>query len=237
MPDRKLSPCARQTEVEIANYYRNQPEGSPAVVRRTHGGILTYQITTFGLRRTRTGRINVEGVGDFYMKSGKNCWEPTGQTRLLAAFASIDASLCGVLRAFFGCFLSLLSGMKTVVPFSTVGALVSVVVMVFLLLAWVGAQRCAPTLPVGESGGCKVQGRPGRRGSPDLHKRIEAIGESGKHAIRAECWGNRPGRAPAIPCAAPGGRAPKQTARPERSGGRAQEQDQHDYRETLGIVS
>ncbi|RAH96339.1 hypothetical protein DLJ53_32300 [Acuticoccus sediminis] len=83
MPDRKLSPCARQAEAEIENYYRNQPEGSPAVVRRTHGGILTYQITTFGLRRTGTGRINVEGVGDFYMKSGKNCWEPTGQTRLV----------------------------------------------------------------------------------------------------------------------------------------------------------
>lgn len=62
VPDRKLSPCAHQTEAEIENYYRNQPEGSPAIVRRTHGGILTYQIATFGLRRTRTGRINVEGV-------------------------------------------------------------------------------------------------------------------------------------------------------------------------------
>lgn len=83
VPDRKLSPCARQTEAEIEDYYRNQPEGSAAVVRRTHGGVLTYQITAFGLRRTCTGRINVEGVGDFYMKSGKNCWEPTGQTRLV----------------------------------------------------------------------------------------------------------------------------------------------------------
>ncbi|MCW2359824.1 MULTISPECIES: hypothetical protein [Bradyrhizobium] len=83
MPDRKLSPCGRQTEAEVENYYRNQPEGSSAVVRRTHGGILSYQVTTFGLRRTRSGRINVEGVGDFYMKSGKNCWEPTGQMRLV----------------------------------------------------------------------------------------------------------------------------------------------------------
>jgi len=83
---------------------------------------------------------------------------------MLAAFASIDASLCGVFRAFFGCFLSLLSGMKTVAPCSTVGTVLAVVVMVFLLWAWVGAQRCAATLPVGETGGCKVQGRPGRRG-------------------------------------------------------------------------
>lgn len=83
MQDRKLSPCARQTEAEIEDYYRHQPEGSPAVVRRTHGGILTYRVTTFSLRRTRSGRINVEGAGDFFMKSGKNCWEPTGQTRLV----------------------------------------------------------------------------------------------------------------------------------------------------------
>lgn len=54
-----------------------------AVVRRTHGGLLIYQLTRFDLRRTRSGRIHVEGVGDFYMKSGKNCWEPTGQTRLV----------------------------------------------------------------------------------------------------------------------------------------------------------
>ncbi|TGR23141.1 hypothetical protein EN792_018425 [Mesorhizobium sp. M00.F.Ca.ET.149.01.1.1] len=80
---RKLSPCARQSEADIENYYRNEPESSVAVVRRTHGGLLIYQLTRFDLRRTRSGRIHVEGVGDFYMKSGKNCWEPTGQTRLV----------------------------------------------------------------------------------------------------------------------------------------------------------
>ncbi|MCP1976724.1 hypothetical protein M2241_005455 [Bradyrhizobium elkanii] len=35
---------------------------------------------------------------------------------MLAAKASITASLCGVLRAFLGDFLSLLSGMRTSVP-------------------------------------------------------------------------------------------------------------------------
>ncbi|MET2825736.1 hypothetical protein [Mesorhizobium shangrilense] len=79
----KLSPCAHQTEKEIEKYYRSTPEGSVAVVRRTHGGILTYEVATFGLRRTSSGRINVGNSGDFYMKSGKNCWEPTGQTGLV----------------------------------------------------------------------------------------------------------------------------------------------------------
>ena len=79
----KLSPCANQTATEIENYYRNEPEGSAAVVRRTHGGILVYEVATFELRRPRSGRINVQSSGDFYMKSGKNCWEPTGQTRLV----------------------------------------------------------------------------------------------------------------------------------------------------------
>ncbi|WP_188822487.1 hypothetical protein [Brucella endophytica] len=48
--------------------------------------------------------------------------------------------------------------MKTVAPFSTVG--VVFVVMVFLLWAWVEAQRCAATLPVGETGVAK--GKSGR---------------------------------------------------------------------------
>ncbi len=89
--ERPLSPCARQTPEEVEDYYRNQPEGSPAAVRRTHGGILDYTITTFGLRRTRSGRINVEGFGDFFMKSGKNCWAPTGQTNLVVPTEAVVA--------------------------------------------------------------------------------------------------------------------------------------------------
>lgn len=87
----KLSPCADQTEAEIENYYRNEPEGAVAVVRCTHGGILIYEVTTFGLRRTRSGRINVGNSGDFYMKSGKNCFEPTGQTRLVVPTDAVIA--------------------------------------------------------------------------------------------------------------------------------------------------
>ncbi|KYB46151.1 hypothetical protein AB664_24980 [Brucella anthropi] len=38
------------------------------------------------------------------------------------------------------------------------------------MLAWVGAQRCAATLAVAETGGCKEQGRPERRGLPTFCK-------------------------------------------------------------------
>ncbi|TGQ84092.1 hypothetical protein EN850_02890 [Mesorhizobium sp. M8A.F.Ca.ET.207.01.1.1] len=85
-----LSPCVDQTEKDIETYYRNEPEGSAAAVRTTHGGILTYALTTFDLRR-KSGRINVEGFGDFYAKSGKNCYEPTGQKRLVVPTEEVVA--------------------------------------------------------------------------------------------------------------------------------------------------
>ncbi len=56
---------------------------------------------------------------------------------MLAAFALMNASLCGVLGALFGCFLSLLSGMKTSVPVTVAGVAVvsmAMVVMILLLL-------------------------------------------------------------------------------------------------------
>src|SRR5690606_13218275 len=95
---------------------------------------------------------------------------------MLAAFPSIDASLCGVLRAFFGCFLSLLRGMKTSLPFSTTGAVFAFVVMVFLLWGQgcSAALRCSPGRRR-DRGGCKAQGQTGGGGSPGLHERIEVM--------------------------------------------------------------
>src|SRR6266567_7188285 len=67
----------------------------------------------------------------------------------------------------------------------------------FSLWAWVKAQRCAATLPVGETGGARCKGGRDGGGSPGLHKpRTRVRG--------AEGWGDRPGRASAIPCAARG---------------------------------
>lgn len=85
------SPCVDQTEKDIERYYRNEPEGSPAVVRTTYGGIMTYDLTTFTLRRTRSGRINVGNHGDFFMKFGKNCYESGGQKRLVVPTEEVVA--------------------------------------------------------------------------------------------------------------------------------------------------
>src|SRR5713226_10136614 len=84
----------------------------------------------------------------------------------------------------------------------------------FSLCSWVKAQRCAATLPVGETGGARCKGGRDGGGSPGLHKpRTWVRG--------AEGWGDRPGRASAIPCAARG-RRPKQTSSGKSaSGGRA----------------
>jgi len=83
LSDLETSPCSHQTEADIEEYYRNKPEGSVAVVRHTQGGLLHYEVKTFSARRAKTGRIHVDNRGDFYMKSGKNCYHPTGQTRLV----------------------------------------------------------------------------------------------------------------------------------------------------------
>src|SRR5882757_4819092 len=74
----------------------------------------------------------------------------------------------------------------------------------FSLCGWVKAQRCAATLPVGETGGARCKGGRDGGGSPGLHKpRTWVRG--------AEGWGDRPGRASAIPCAALGA-APQETS-------------------------
>ncbi|ATU95418.1 hypothetical protein B5P45_22145 [Phyllobacterium zundukense] len=78
-----LSPCVDQTIIDIESYYRNQPEGAPAAVRQTQGGMLVYALSTIQLRRTSSGRINVPGFGDFTMKSGVNCYHPKSQTTLV----------------------------------------------------------------------------------------------------------------------------------------------------------
>src|SRR5258707_8605853 len=71
---------------------------------------------------------------------------------MLAEYASIDATLCGVLRALFGDFLSLLSGMKRSVPLSATVAVFLADMIDLLLGLGVQAHLCAAALPVGETG-------------------------------------------------------------------------------------
>ncbi|MCV9964613.1 hypothetical protein OIU34_22235 [Pararhizobium sp. BT-229] len=80
---RKISPCAYQTEDEIADYYRNATTGSVAVVRQTQGHMLVYAVTEVEGLNPRVGRVYIKQHGAFYMKSGKNCFHPKGQTTLV----------------------------------------------------------------------------------------------------------------------------------------------------------
>src|SRR5882724_4245918 len=86
----------------------------------------------------------------------------------------------------------------------------------FSLCGWVKAQRCAATLPVGETGGARCKGGRDGGGSRGLHKpRTRVRG--------AEGWGDRPGRASAIPCAARGQRPKQNYSGKSASGGRAKD--------------
>jgi hypothetical protein len=57
--------------------------GDRAVVRQTHSGMLRYDITAIEDVNPKRGRVYVRPHGAFYMKHGKNCRHPTGQTTLV----------------------------------------------------------------------------------------------------------------------------------------------------------
>jgi hypothetical protein len=77
------SPCVDQTPAEIEAYYGKAQPGDRAAVRQTHGGILRYDITDIQGANPKLGRVYVRGFGAFWMKHGKNCRHPTGQTTLV----------------------------------------------------------------------------------------------------------------------------------------------------------
>jgi hypothetical protein len=85
------SPCVDQMEADIEAYYRKAQIGELAAVRRTHGGMLYYEITEIGGTNPKLGRVYVRGHGAFYMKHGKNCWQPKGQTTLVVPTGPVVA--------------------------------------------------------------------------------------------------------------------------------------------------
>src|SRR5258708_16903632 len=64
----------------------------------------------------------------------------------------MDSSLCGVLRAFFADFLSLLSGIKRSVPLSTTVSTCLADMIILLLGLGCRAHLAPAPLPVGETG-------------------------------------------------------------------------------------
>src|SRR6266849_8883427 len=87
----------------------------------------------------------------------------------------MDASLCGVLRAFFADFLSLLSGMKRSVPLSTTVSTCLADMIILLLGLGCRAHLAPAPLPVGETGVARARAARGGGGSPGLHKRISLV--------------------------------------------------------------
>lgn len=79
----KLSPCAYQSEEDIAAYYRNAKVGDVAVVRQTQHYTLVYKVEQIEGANPRAGRVYVSQYGAFYMKHGRNCFHPKGQTTLV----------------------------------------------------------------------------------------------------------------------------------------------------------
>lgn len=86
----KKPPCYGQTENSIKAWMKaNVAVGTKVVVRNSQGGLLQYALATvvrIGKSRFEVdslGHGNVSGGGRTFYYSGKNCWAPKGQTRLV----------------------------------------------------------------------------------------------------------------------------------------------------------
>jgi quercetin dioxygenase-like cupin family protein len=51
------------------------------VIRSGWGGSVTYATAT--ITAAGRGRVRLDNGQSFYMRTGKNCWEPKGQTWLM----------------------------------------------------------------------------------------------------------------------------------------------------------
>lgn len=85
---RRERPCDAQTEEQIAEYYRTAEIGAAAVIRNTHWNTLEYIDTAIDSRNNRLGRVYLTGPGYsggivFFLKSGRNCFNSTGQSCLV----------------------------------------------------------------------------------------------------------------------------------------------------------
>ncbi|MFC4235980.1 hypothetical protein ACFOY8_12110 [Thalassospira xianhensis] len=88
------APCSLQTPAYREEHLRALLPGDQVVIRTTQGGMLGYTLANVEWVNTKNGRFGVDKTGllasggnSFYMKSGKNTFAPTGQTR---AFALTD---------------------------------------------------------------------------------------------------------------------------------------------------
>ena len=81
-------PSAGQTADQIETYYRVVKPGDSAAVRQTQHRHLEFLITTISDMNPKRGRVYLTreatwGGSAFYMKSGKSCFYPGGQSSLV----------------------------------------------------------------------------------------------------------------------------------------------------------
>lgn len=101
--DTQTPPCHGQTESSIKEWMKaNVAVGTEVVVRNSQGGFLQYARAT--VVRVGKGRFevdtlgqgNLSGAGRTFYYSGKNCWAPKGQTRLVVPTPEILAVCDGL---------------------------------------------------------------------------------------------------------------------------------------------
>lgn len=91
-------PTHGQTLKVIESYLRAVVEGSEVAIRNTHGGILMFQIAIAIGTKPQSGRLYTDTAGGmggsaWYMKTGKNCFYPTGQSRLFVPTMQVQTFL------------------------------------------------------------------------------------------------------------------------------------------------
>jgi hypothetical protein len=85
------TPCADQTPEDIERWLREYAKvGAEIVIRETQFGLLSYRravVVRVGKGRFEMAPVRRDGThdesGDTFYYSGKNCWHPKGQTRLV----------------------------------------------------------------------------------------------------------------------------------------------------------
>ena len=83
-------PCYEQTEEQVEIWLRTNVQiGTSVAVRNTQGGLLHYlpaKVVRLGRGRFEIQldeRYGIGTGGSTFYYSGKNCWHPKGQTRLV----------------------------------------------------------------------------------------------------------------------------------------------------------
>ena len=85
------SPCKEQTPEEVERWLRAEVQaGSEVAIRETQGGLLKYmrgRVVRLGKAMIEVVRLRRDGsydhTGESFDYSGRNRWNPTGQTRLV----------------------------------------------------------------------------------------------------------------------------------------------------------